>query len=275
MIDYDQTIQQIISSIKKFSFEFDIEEVKRKMELREVSSQEIENLGPEKVAQNFSNGTFKIRQPNGNIIDSAAIYKHSAENNISEPFIVINPDFKYVRWELNETTTINQVKTEIRNHLSNNTEINLDKITKALIEEEIKNQKVEGFINDLPIKVSSSINEGKFTIQSSCTRETAIKLITEVVNDLKEERAKYVKVKINNDRLSAVAYLIFVLLVLIWWIFNNQNLKIEKWLSTAIGAFLFLVPFILRLFNFSFIDAIFFESKARKKYEIEFNNKTW
>lgn len=96
MIDYEQKVQTIINSIITFSFEFDFETVKREMELQEVSKEEIEKLGEEKVREKFNSAVFKIKLPNGTFIDANSIAKYSAENNIKEPVIFINPNFKYV-----------------------------------------------------------------------------------------------------------------------------------------------------------------------------------
>lgn len=82
MIDYEQKVQTIINSIITFSFEFDFETVKKEMELQEVSNEEIEKLGEEKVREKFNSSIFKIKLPNGTIIDANSIAKHSVENNI-------------------------------------------------------------------------------------------------------------------------------------------------------------------------------------------------
>lgn len=51
MVDYEHTIQKIISSIINFTFEFDIEEIKSKMNLKEISDEEIDKIGEEKLLQ--------------------------------------------------------------------------------------------------------------------------------------------------------------------------------------------------------------------------------
>ena len=89
MIDYEQKVQTIINSIATFSFEFNFETVKKEMELQEVSKEEIEKLGDEKVKEKFNSGTFKIKLPNGTLIDINSVAKHSVENNTN---------FKYVQW---------------------------------------------------------------------------------------------------------------------------------------------------------------------------------
>lgn len=272
MINYSQTIQKIIASITNFSFEFDFEEVKSKMELCEISNEEIEKLGKDKAIKNFENGTFKIKLSDGKIIDFNSIYQHCKENNIKEPVLFLNPSFKYVSWRLKENFAKNQIKREIKNQLSSNSEINLEKAQKVLIEEEIKNQKIVAYINELPIKTSNFIKEGKFYVNSSCTKEAAYNLINEVIEELKSEKIYYVNEKIKRDRLIACAYLFFILIVISWWCFSSQNLKTPQWLSISVGLFLFLVPFITSFINHSFIDSVLFIEKAKKKYEKEFNN---
>ncbi|OYU82680.1 MAG: hypothetical protein CFE24_14575 [Flavobacterium sp. BFFFF2] len=273
MVDYEQTIQKIIKNVTNFSFEYDIEEFKNKMYLEEVSDEEIEKLGKEKAQENFTKGIYKIKLAGGKIIDSNSIYEHCKENNILQPVIYLNPDFRYLKWEMESLEVEDQIKNEIKNQLSTNAEINLEKAKKALINEELKSQKVVGYIDNLPIITSNYLEEGKFHIQINCTNVTAIDLINKVIDELKIEKSKYVNEKISSDKLKTYAYLIFVFLVAVWWNINEQKYTIGKWFPISIGLFLFILPFILRLFNFSFADSIFFKEKAIKKYEKEFNNK--
>ena len=98
MIDYQITIQKIIESITHFSFEFDFEEIKREMVLVEVPQSELESLGEEEIWKNFYSGVYKIKLPDGKLIDTNSIRKYCIENNIQEPVIFINPEFKYVHW---------------------------------------------------------------------------------------------------------------------------------------------------------------------------------
>ncbi len=256
-----------------FDFKIDFEKVKSKMELREIPSEEFDKLTPEDINKNFSTGEFKIKQPNGNIIDSSSIYKYSQENNISAPMLLLNPDFKYVRWEITEDLSSKQLKDEIKNQLSSNSEINLEKAQKTLITNEIEANETLGYIDEISVKVSSLVKKGIFYLRSTCNRESAVKLINEVINELKLERETYVIGKIKTDKLSAIIYLLFVLLIASLWYLINQNLPVNKWLSITIAGFLFILPFILRVVNFSFIDAIFFKDKAKKRYEKEFNSK--
>lgn len=273
MLDYEQIIQKIIKSITNFTLECDIEELKNKMELREVAVEEIENIGKEKAQENFTKGIYKIKLAGGKIIDSISIYEHCKENNILEPVIYLNPDFRYLKWEMESLDVEAQIKVEIKNRLSTNKEINLDKAKKALIDEELKTQDVAGYIDNLPIKTSNFIEEGKFYIQINCTHETAINLINEVIEELKTEKDKYINKKISKDKLKTCAYFLFISLIAVWWFINEQKFNIGKWFQISIGLFLFILPFVLRIFNFSFADSIFFKDKAEKKYEKEFNEK--
>lgn len=274
MVDYKNIIQKIVESVLTFTFEYDIEEAKKNMHLCEVSKEEIENLGKEKVEQNFSNGTFKIKLGDGKLIDNNSIYEYCIEKNIQQPILFLNPNFKYVRWQFKDDLTTHQIKKEIKNLLSSNTEINLKKAQNALINEELKNKQAEGHINELPIKTSSFIQEGKLFLQATCSREHAIEMINGVIEELKLEKEKYVKSKITKDKLITTAYVLFIFLVVALWFINNQDLVISKWLSISIAIFLFVVPLtVLRLINYSFID-IFYKDKAKKKYEKEFNNQT-
>lgn len=273
MVDHENIIHKIIESVIDFTFEYDIEEALKNMQLSEVSKEEIENLGKEKVEQNFSNGIFKIKLNDGKLIDSNSIYQYCIENNIKQPILYLNPNFNYVHWEFKDDLSTHQIKKEIKNLLSNNSEINLKKARKALVNEEIKDKKVEGYINELPIKTSAHIEEGKLFLKASCSREHAIAMISSVIHELETERKQFVKEKIERDKLIALAYILFILIVVAFWYMNNQNFVIKKWVSTSIAIFLFLVPLtVLRLINYSFTDSILFRKKAEKKYEKEFDN---
>jgi hypothetical protein len=222
MIDYENTVQKIIKSLSNIVFEFDIETLKKEMELQEVSITELEKLGYNGVKKKFNNGTFKIKLPNGNLIDSNSIYKHCLENNIKEPVIFINPNYKYVQWFVKKNFTTPQIKNHIKNQLTSNTDINLAEVQKALLIEEVKNKKVELYIDELPIKTSNSINEGKFYIQSSCSRESAIKMVNEVIEELKIDSKKYIKNKFNRDYVYLIIYLIFTIVVSLLWLVNKE-----------------------------------------------------
>lgn len=273
MIDYEQTIQKIINSITNFSFEFDFELVKKEMELQEVSKEELEKLGENKVKENFNKGIYKIKLPNGSLIDFNSVSKYSLENKIKEPVIFINPNFKYVQWIVNKDFTTSQIKKQIKNQIASNNEINLQDVQKALLNEELKNKKNEGFIDELPVKTSNLIKEGKFLIQSSCSRESAIHTVNEVIEELTTEKNIYVKSKINRDYKNIFIYLLFVLFIFGLWFINNHYKSLPNWLSTTMGFILFLIPFVMRLINHAIFETLFFRKKAEKKYEKEFYNK--
>ena len=273
MLDNQNTIQKIISSLINITFDFDIEEVKKEMELVEVPKLEIDKLGKDKVQENFNKDIFKIKMPDGKIIDSTSIYKHSIENNIKEPVIFINPNFKYVQWVVKKDFVRPQIKKHIKRQISSNNDVNIEELKKELLIEEIKDKKIEGYIDKLPIKTSNHISEGKFHIQSSCSRESAIEMLNEVLEELKVDAKAFIKSKLKQDYKYITMYLIFVTLRTGWWFINKQRGTIPLWLSNIIGIFLFLAPFILRIVNFSFFSTLFFKKKAEKKYEKEFYSK--
>lgn len=273
MIDYEQKVQAIINSIITFSFEFDIEALKKEMELQEVSKEELEKLGEEKVKGNFNSGKFKIKLPNGSLIDFNSIAKHSDENNIKEPVIYINPNFKYVQWVMKKNFTNVQIKRHIKSLLTNNTDLSFTEVQKALINEDTKDSKVEGYIGELVIKTSNIINEGKFHIQSTCSTKSAIKMVNQVIEELKVESKPYIKSKIRRDYKYIIIYLVFIVFVTSLWFVNKQVKTIPLWLSNVVGIFLFLVSLIImRLINHSFFNTMFFKGKVEKKYEKEFYN---
>lgn len=273
MIDYEQKVQTIINSIVTFSFEFDFEAVKKEMELQEVSK-EITKLGEKKVREKFNSGVFKIKLPNGTLLDANSIAKHCADNNIIEPVIFINPNFKYVQWVVKKDLTTLQIKRHIKSQLTNNTDLNLTEVQKALVIADTKNKKAEGYIGELPIKTSSIISEGKFHIQSSCSPESAIKMVNEAIEELSKEKKIYVKSKIKRDYKNIFIYLIFVVFAASIWLLNKQFQTLPIWLSNTIGLILFLIPLVvMRLINHSIFDTLFFRKKAERKYEKEFSNR--
>ena len=265
MLDNQNTIQKIISSLINITFDFDIEEVKKEMELVEVPKLEIDKLGKDKVQENFNKDIFKIKMPDGKIIDSTSIYKHSIENNIKEPVIFINPNFKYVQWVVKKDFVRPQIKKHIKRQISSNNDVNIEELKKELLIEEIKDKKIEGYIDKLPIKTSNHISEGKFHIQSSCSRESAIEMLNEVLEELKVDAKAFIKSKLKQDYKYITMYLIFVTFITGLWFINKQRGTIPLWLSNIIGIFLFLAPFILRIVNFSFFSTLFFKKKAEKK----------
>ena len=273
MLDNQNTIQKIISSLINITFDFDIEEVKKEMELVEVPKLEIDKLGKDKVQENFNKDIFKIKMPDGKIIDSTSIYKHSIENNIKEPVIFINPNFKYVQWVVKKDFVRPQIKKHIKRQISSNNDVNIEELKKELLIEEIKDKKIEGYIDKLPIKTSNHISEGKFHIQSSCSRESAIEMLNEVLEELKVDAKAFIKSKLKQDYKYITMYLIFVTFITGLWFINKQRGTIPLWLSNIIGIFLFLATFILIILNFSCFITLFFKKKAEKKYEKEFYSK--
>lgn len=274
MRNYQQTIQKLTNSIMNFSFQFDFEEVKRELELQEVSKNELEKLGEIAVKQKFNSNIYKIQLPNGRLIDANSIASYSVENNIKEPVIFINPDFKYVQWIAKKDFTKSQLKKHIKDQLAEDADLELTEILKALVEEDVKNRKIEGYIDKLAIKTSTYINEGKFYIQSSCSSESAHKIINEVLEELKTDAKKYVNTKMKRDYRNIGIYATFVTIVSFLWFINKQCLTIPNWLSNIIGLLLFLIPLVvMRLINHSIFDSFLFRKKAKKKYEKEFFDK--
>jgi hypothetical protein len=271
---YQITVQRIIQSLTNITFEFDIDELEKEIVLEEVPISELKELGKKKVQENFNSGTFKIKMPNGNIIDSTSIYKHSIENNIIEPVIFINSEFKYVQWVLKKDYVRPQIKKHIKNQLTNNNEINLEEVQKALLIEDIENKKIEGDIDNMPIKTSNHINKDRFYIQSSCSRDSAIEMLNEVISELKIDAKAYIKSKCRRDYKNLVIYVIFIVFITSLWIVNKQCETIPLWLSNTIGVFLFLVPLVvMKIINHSFFDTLLFPKKNKKKYEKEFYDK--
>lgn len=274
MLDYEQNFQTIINSITSFSFEFDFEIFKKELEIQEVTQEEIEKLGKEKVRENFNSGIYKIRLPNGVLIDANKIARLSLNNNIRSPFLLLNPNFQYVRLVLNKDLMTQQIKKQIRSQIANNADINLGKFQKVLILEDIGNKDIEGYLDNLPIKTSSFISEGKFYMQSTCTKEKAIKMINEVIEEMKIDSKNYVKSRLRRDYKNLILYSVFISIVSFLWIINKQYQTLSIFVSNSIGLFLFLVPLvIMRLINHSFFDTLFLKHKAVKKYEKEFFDK--
>lgn len=274
MIDYEQKIHEIIDSITNISFEFDFEKVKKEMELQEVPKIELEKLGEQKIQENFNVGIFKIQLPNNTLIDVNSIQSHIKEKGIKEPVIFINPDFKYVQWVVKKDFTTPQIKKKIRQQLSNNTKLDISEVQKALINEDVKNKKVEGYVGILPIKTSNYIKEGQLYIQSSCSRDSAIRIIDETINELKLEAYNYINNKIKQHRKYLIIYFVFILFISLLWLLNKQCQTLPFWLSNSIGLILFLVSLVvMRLINHSIFDVLLFRKKTEKKFEKEFYEK--
>jgi len=258
-----------------FSFEFDFEKVKQEMELKEVSDDELEKLGKNQVNQKFNNGEFKIKMPNGDLFDANSIKEHSSEKGINQPIIYINPNFKYVKWIVRKGFAKQQLKEHIKKQLTNSSDIDIDEVKKALLIEETKSKKVEGYFGELPVKTSHNISQGKFHIQSSCSKESAIQMVFENIKELESEKNIYVKNKIKSDYKKLGVYLIFIVCVSILWLINSKCTTLPNWLSTLIAFILFLISFlIMRLINHKIFDTLLSKKKVVKKYEQEFYTKT-
>ena len=267
-------IEFIINSLTDFSFEFEIEELKKFMELDEVPNEEIQKLGNETVNENFNKNIFKIKLPNGTIIDAESVYKHCAENNIKEPIIFINPNYKYVRWKLKKDFVNPQLKNKIRSQLKQNKSFDFKDWEKAILIDDTKKKEIVGYVDKLPIKTTEFIAEGKFIIQASCSKEYARKLIFETIQELKAEKELFVNRKIKRDKKNIFYYSLFIVIVSILWLLSKQTQIFEDWFLTLIAFFLFIIPLVvMRLINHSFFDFLLFRKKTEKKYENEYYNK--
>ena len=76
MVDYEQILKNIEHSLNKLTIEFDINEVRGKMSLREVPESELIALGKKNIRQNFINGTFKIKLSDKKIVDADSLSKY-------------------------------------------------------------------------------------------------------------------------------------------------------------------------------------------------------
>ncbi|MDP4239238.1 MAG: hypothetical protein Q8904_07200, partial [Bacteroidota bacterium] len=65
-------------------------------------------------------------------------------------------------------------------------------------------------MNELPVKTSNFIKQGKFYIQITCSNEGALELINESIDELKTEKVNFVKEKIKRDIKNACIYFIFI-----------------------------------------------------------------
>lgn len=274
MTDIERKTQEIINSIMNFSFEFNFEELKKEMELIEVSNDELEKLGENGVNQKFNNGEFKIKMPNGDLFDANSIKKQSVEKGIKQPILYINPEFKYVKWIVKKDFTKEQIKKHIKTLLSNNSETNIEAIKKELLIEETKAKEVEGYIGNLGIKTSHNITQGKFYIQSNCSKESAIKMMFEHIGQLENEKDIYVKEKIKKDYKKLTFYFVFIVLVSILWLINSECKALPNWLSTLIAFILFLISFlIMKLIDHKIFDTLLSKKKVIEKYKQEFYSK--
>lgn len=274
MVDYEQILENIAHSLNELTIEFDINEAMSKMVLREVPESELIALGENNIRQNFINGTFKIKLSDEKIVDADSLSKYCIENNIKQPILFVNPNIKYVRWELTENFVTPQIKSLIRKHLANNKDMNLEEAKKALIKKDIETKEIDGYIHELPVKTSNYIQEGKFYIQVTGNKSNTYKLIDETISELEEEKGRFIKSKIKQDRQNAFKYFAFVLFITTVWSINNYCGLVPNWLSISIAIFLFFVPFaIFQIINYSFIQSVFNRKMAEKKYEKEFSEQ--
>jgi hypothetical protein len=273
MVNYEQILENIVDSLSELTLEFDIDEVMSKMELREIPKSELIALGENIVKQNFINGTFKIKLSDDRIVDADSLSKYCIENNIKQPILFVNPNFKYVRWELTEDFVTPQLKSIIKRHLANNNDLNLDEAKRALIKKDIGIKEVDGYIHELPVKTSNFIQEGKFYIQVTGNNSNTLNLIDKTITELNEEKGKYIKSKIKRDRQNSFIYFVFVLIIATLWLINNYCKLIPNWLSTLIVFIFFILPFVLQIVSYSFIQSVFNRVKAEKNYEKEFNEQ--
>lgn len=272
MADYNQIIQKAIDSITSYIIEYDIHEVLNHLELREVSNEVIEELGNENLQKMLIQGTFKVKLSNGNIIELSSIAKHLEDNRIEDTIILEN--VKYMRYELTKDFTTTQIKKIIRNQLLNNNAIDYCELEKTLLAEELKEKEIVGYIHDLPVKISDSIKDSKIYFQVTGSRENSIKLIHEVIEELKLEETEYINKKLVRDKKNFLYYLSFILIVIGMWVINNFFKEIIPiWVSNILTIILFIVPLsILRWINHSFIQTILFPQKAKIKYSKEFKS---
>ena len=278
MIDHKLVTNKIIKSITEFSFEFsfDIEKCKKDMELQDVSKEELKNLGQNKVNENFNKGIFNIKMLNGAIIDSKSIQKDNLEKNIKEPVLPINSNFKFVKWVVKKDFILDKIKKKIRKQITSNSEIDLIELKKELLNKETKNNKIEGNVEDLPIKSNNNVNEEIFYIQSSCSTDVAITMACHELYELEKETIIYVKTEIKNDYRKFFYYSIFLLLVSILWFMNKEIKTISSELSTTVAFFLFLISsIVIRLINHTIFETLLSKKKAEKKYAMEFYDQTY
>ena len=272
--DNSNNINNLVNSLIHFSFDFDFEEVKKHMKLEEVSEEEIEELGNEKVNEYFKNNTFKIKLSNGELIDSEAIAIHCQQNDIKEPVLFINPDFKYVKWIIEKDFTNHQIINEIKKFLKQNKDLNFEDLQKELMLADVKEKKIVGYINDLPIKTTEFLKEGKFVIQTTFSKESVIKIVYDTIEKLKSEKEIYILSKIKQDKKYFLSYLIFILIMTAIWFLSKNSEYFQNWFNTTILFLLFFIPLVvMRIINHSFIDYVINRNKAIKKYEREYYNK--
>lgn len=270
MID-NQKINKIIESIRNFTFEYDFEEAKRNLELLEVSDKEIEELGLDKVKENFTKGIFKLKFANEVIVDANSIHEYCRREGIKASSIFQNPKQKYVKFEFKNDLTFSQIKRYIRRQIATSNESNFETLQKNAIIESLKNKQVDGYVNGVGVKTSSYIKKGKFYTQASCSEEVAYKQLLSEIESLRKEQNLYVTKKVNKNRLKMIYYVIFIGITLTLWSFNNYCETLASWLANSISITLFIISFlVMRFINHSAIKLAFNKKKAKKEFKADF-----
>ncbi|MDE0536082.1 hypothetical protein, partial [Tenacibaculum sp. L6] len=149
--------------------------------------------------------------------------------------------------------------------------VSLVELKKALLIEEIKLKKIEGYVGDIPVKISDNITQGKFYLQASCSNENAIKMVNNVIEEIEKEKANYVKDKINEDYKKIIGYFIFIIIISFVWLAIKLLKTLPNTIFLTVNFFFFFISFVvMRLINHNFFDAILLRQKTKKKYEKEF-----
>jgi hypothetical protein len=272
MIDYNKTIQELTKTITDFTFEYDWETVKSKMLLVEVPKEELAELGNDKIMENLANRVFFMQQEDGKVIDVNHFCDFIRKNNIKAGSTIAF-NFKYVHWQIIEDITIPQLKQYIRKQLNNVPD--LKELKKTVVFEETKNQQTVGEINGIQIKTSVHVEQGKFYIQSTCSPETAYKLIIEIINEIQEQKQIFIEKKIKRDKKYACWYMVFIAVISLLWFINHCYSDIFSTMATLISFLLFLAGFVIvRFINHSNILIVFCKRKAIEKYQKEYDNLT-
>jgi hypothetical protein len=271
MTDYNKEIEELAKSITKFTFEFDFAEVLNKMELREVPKNVLDTLGKEKIRENFENKVFYMRLPDGKVIDVVSFSNFIQKDNI-KAVSVIRFNFQYVRWEITEDLTTPQIKKYIRSQLNNVKDLN--ELKKVSVLKELENKEIVGKIADIQIETSESIENGKFYIPSTFSKEQAYKQISETISELQKEQSEFIEKRIKRDKKHACGYGVFILFVSILWFVNYLYSDFLPTIWSSIIAFtLFIAGFVIvRFINHTYIQSAFCPKKGKIKYQKEFSN---
>lgn len=275
MIDYNKNLQVIIDSITTYIFELDFEELGKEMELQVVPKEELERIGNKKVSENFYSGKFLIKLSNGNTINYRSIAKYISENKIQKPISFNATEYKFVEWVLKKDFISNQINRHIKKQLSNSREIDLIELQKALIVEDGKNKEGNIYIENIPIKESHLVKEGKFYIQSSCSRETAISKINSTIDELQGSKEIYIKDRFIKDYTYIILYLLFILLIVAVWVLSNNIIElVNLFWQNILSAFVSVCLVAVGAIKYNFMEALYSRYKASLRYEKEFWENT-